>query len=99
DRVTVDSLASDAIEALGNVQALDLELCVAAGSDFQCAPANAKAVGRKFVAVRRDAEPHLRVHQSGLVESDEAIRIGVITDAARRLQFDHRHAAAGLPVD
>ena len=49
--------------------------------------------------MRRDAEPDLLVHQSRLVERDQAVGIGVVADAAGRLQFHHRHAAAGMVVD
>ena len=39
------------------------------------------------------------VHQPRLVEGDQAVRVGVVADAAGRLELDHRHAAARLVVD
>src|SRR5438105_2516601 len=84
---------------LGNVRAFDLEPGAATRFGYQRHAAGAKAVRRKLVAVRRDAKPDLLVHQSGLIKRNQAVGIGVMTDAAGRLQLDHGHAAAGLLID
>src|SRR5439155_24820859 len=59
----------------------------------------AKGVRRKLVAVRRDAKPNLPVHQAGLMKRYQTVGIGVVADAAGRLQLYHGHAAAGLLIE
>ena len=99
DGIAVDALAGDAVEALGDVEALDLDPRARAGLGLQGDAADAEAVGRELVAVRRDAEEDFLVHQPRLVERHQAVGVGVIAHAGGRPEFHHRHAAAGLPVD
>ena len=92
-------VAGDAVQPLGDVQPLDLQLRGPAGLGLQDDAPDAEAVLGELVAVGRDAEEDLLAHQSRLVERDQAGGVGVVAVAVGGLELDHRHAAAGLLVD
>ncbi len=97
--VGVNAPAREAVKALGQVDALDLKRCTAAGRGAQCFAAAAEPIFRKFVAVAGDGEVNVGIHQPRLLERDDAVGIGDIAALVRGAQFDQRHAVLRLIVD
>ena len=93
--VAVDACAGHAVQALGNVQALELQHRLGAGRGREPFPAIAKAVLRVLIAVTPDMEEQLPVHQSRLAKRHPPVAVGVIAKMIDRLKLDQRNAAAG----
>ena len=82
----------DAVEPLGDVDAVDLQGGRPAGRDVQLLAAEAEAVLRVLVAVAGDGEEDRLVHQPRLVERDDAVAVG---DEANPLLV--RNSTSGTP--
>ena len=96
--VRVDSPSGKTVEALGDVDAMDLQPRGAAGRDVQRGPAFAEAVGRVLVAGADDVKVNVGIHQPRFAEGHDAVAVGDVTEGVDGSQFDQRHAAARLVV-
>src|SRR5262249_23760803 len=92
--VTIDALAGDAIEALGQVQAPNAQLRPAAAGYV-----NRASVAGKNVAGTLDAEIHVTIHESGLIPPHHAVAVGEAADVIGGGQLDQRNASAGFFID
>ena len=97
--VSKDALPRHAIEPLGGVDPLDLDLGRAARLDVERDAGEAEAVFAELVTVAFDVEIDALAHQPRLVKRHEARAIGDVLNAAGRRQLHERHAAAGLFID
>ena len=96
--VGVDAAAGEAVEAFGDVDAMDLQRRGAACRDVERGAAEAEAVCWELVAVAGDVEENVLVHQPRLAEGDDAVAVGEIAKVVDGAQLDQRHAAARLVV-
>src|SRR5262249_11767190 len=98
-RIAINALAGNSVEALGNVDALDLQPFCPTGRCLQRDAAQPETISAEFMPVRGESEPDFLVHEAGFVKCHEAARVGVITSSAGGLQLDHRHTAKCFFVD
>ena len=100
DAVTVDPLAGDTIEPLGEINSLELELRGPAGLDIQGHAPDAETVFGELVAVGRDSDKDPLAHQPRFMKRNHAggVRV-VVLRATGGLELDHRHPSTGLVVD
>src|SRR5262249_9718621 len=96
--VAIDALASDSVEALGDVCSLDPNGCRGAGLGEQPAATVTETVLRIFVAGSHQEEEDLAVHQTRLVEGGPAGAVGDVNDVVHGLQLNERHPAAATVV-
>src|SRR5690606_33968866 len=99
DAIAIDPVAGDAIETLGDVDPSNLDARAASRLRVEAAAAKSETIGRKLVAVAADVEEHRLAEETGLIERDDALRVGDVADASRRLELDERHAAARRRID
>src|SRR5690348_6509699 len=88
DAIAIDAFAGDAVEALGNVDSLDLQVDLATGVELDRLSVRAESIGGEFVAVAGDVEEDLAAEHRGVVDSGVTGAVGDEADVAGRLKLD-----------